>query len=589
MAAGLAAVAVAGAGIWAVTRQRSTAAPAYRLKPVNQDGAEVFNAAVSPDGKLIVYSSTRGGQSDLWIQHLAGGSPTRLTNSPEHEASPRFSPDGSQITFSRAQSIFVISTLGGSERPIPAEGATSSFSPDGTQLLVSNNPVVGRISPMVAVPLAGGAPRRIPLPREFTAISLWSPSGRYILVGTIQPGSTQNSLDRQWHIVGVAGGSSRPAGELEQAVGMFRRDSVRPVSWLKQSNHLIFAARKLGDQTEHIWRLEMDEDGRVASPPVQLTNGTGESPGPASDDGRLIPFVNRIRTSGIYSITLDSAGKGGAEPAPIAGLDGQASFAVVSRDGSQLVYAANASGSRDIWLRDMKAGTETVLIGSPADEVRGLLSPDGSKVAFQRSQDNKSVAYWATVPAGEEHRICDDCRSLLQWTPDGRAVLISQGKPERMVAYEIESGRRIPTVADPQFPVHDVTFSRDGRFLAFTVLRSPGDRSIYVARWDQSRETGPAEWNKVLDGGEMGRPFFSEDGNLLYYVKVHAGLYCLFGRRLHPATKVPQGEEIEIRHFHGDLKLPPQAMVGYGLAGNTLYLPLYQSRSSLWIAERAGE
>ena len=61
---------------------------------VTFDSGFTTDPALSPDGKLAVYASDRAGQGnlDIWIQNLASGETTRLTDDPADERAPSFPP-----------------------------------------------------------------------------------------------------------------------------------------------------------------------------------------------------------------------------------------------------------------------------------------------------------------------------------------------------------------------------------------------------------------------------------------------------------------------------------------------------------------
>ncbi len=53
----------------------------------------------SPDGKQIVFTSHRDGQSDVWLMNSDGSNPRNLSRNPAWDYSPSWSPDGKQIVF----------------------------------------------------------------------------------------------------------------------------------------------------------------------------------------------------------------------------------------------------------------------------------------------------------------------------------------------------------------------------------------------------------------------------------------------------------------------------------------------------------
>src|SRR5262245_47902418 len=53
----------------------------------------------SPDATKIVFGSSRGGNTDIWVMDAAGNAQTRLTTNPAPDTFPAWSPDGTKIAF----------------------------------------------------------------------------------------------------------------------------------------------------------------------------------------------------------------------------------------------------------------------------------------------------------------------------------------------------------------------------------------------------------------------------------------------------------------------------------------------------------
>jgi dipeptidyl aminopeptidase/acylaminoacyl peptidase len=79
--------------------------------------------AFSPDGKRIIYSSYRDGQSDIYSYDIASHNTTAFCKTPESEYSPAFTPDGKYISVVRvgkdsAQRLAKFPLKGGEAMPV---------------------------------------------------------------------------------------------------------------------------------------------------------------------------------------------------------------------------------------------------------------------------------------------------------------------------------------------------------------------------------------------------------------------------------------------------------------------------------------
>jgi DNA-binding winged helix-turn-helix (wHTH) protein len=92
---GLLLILTAGASAWrGLPSWRVSAKPRALWQFTTGTGVQ-RQPAWSPDGSAVAYASNRDGNSDIWVQPLAGGEPMRITASPEYDGQPAWSPTAS--------------------------------------------------------------------------------------------------------------------------------------------------------------------------------------------------------------------------------------------------------------------------------------------------------------------------------------------------------------------------------------------------------------------------------------------------------------------------------------------------------------
>ena len=100
----------------------------------------------------------------------------------------------------------------------------------------------------------------------------------------------------------------------------------------------------------------------------------------------------------------------------------------------------------------------------------------------------------------------------------------------------------------------------------------------------------PVEWSRWIEistGSYDNHPWWSPDGNTLYFLSRRAGFTCIWAQPLDPATKQPEGPIKEVKHFHGRLRVVESgaAQFGYAMLPDRLYLPLNEAKGNIWLAE----
>jgi Tol biopolymer transport system component len=552
-AAGALVVALVAAALALGRRGRAPSGP-IELTRLTYDTGLTTDPSISADGKLVAYASDRSGEGhlDIWVQHVGARDAARLTRDPADDWQPSLSPDGSRVVY-RSESgrggLYVLSTLGGQPRRLADRGRLPRFSPDGSQVSFLQD--VGYtptgLLPMLLVSSEGGTPR--PFQPDFGVFALpgsagpiWSPDGRHIL---FKGSPLKSPASADWWVAPVAGG---PAVATGAAAALRSEGVLIPCAWF--GSHLLFT---MGTTVEgvNLCRIRIGADFRVTGPPEPLTSGLGITHlASVSGDGHVV----LPRWSGLAQLwSLDPGAPTGSPTPQQLTHDAATKYAFgLDRAGDRLAYTALAGRAdqlgMELHVRDLVSGEESppVRLASPAISQRPRLSPDGAFLAWEAFGAGKRVVLAARTgePGGQE--ICEDCH-LLGFPSEGH-VLLSAGP--RVFLRGISDGTETSLFTLESGQLLDADLSWDGRWLSTLVGRSDGTWAIEVVPVGEGtpRGSGRAEIRRMDDW--LTGPRWSPDGNRLYYMAVHDGFLCLWAQALDPASKAPRGEPLAVFHAH---------------------------------------
>lgn len=183
----------------AFTRQPYT----MRHRAFDLPGAQpvlgMLHPALSPDGREVAFTAL----GDLWLMPV-GGTPRRLTDDPFIELDAAWSPDGRWLAFSSDRDgvmrVYLRNMETGAERVATGRDGPATnvaWSPDGNRIayLAGQGISVSDVSRIVGtdVPRDASVPPVTATKRGGyePGAPTWSPDGRYIVVGALRPNSTR--------------------------------------------------------------------------------------------------------------------------------------------------------------------------------------------------------------------------------------------------------------------------------------------------------------------------------------------------------------------------------------------------------------
>ncbi len=427
-------------------------------------GNEDLRAAVSPDGRWIVYISDDTPRT-LWLRAIDSEEPRKLEGSGGAGRGAFWSPDSRFIGFAAGEQLKKVGIQG------------------GPPIVLCNLPG--------SVFVGGG----------------WSPDGGTIVFSS---GASEPVL----YEVSAEGGKSRPFPEpLSNEKGPGNTEPhFLPAEAPARS--LLLSVGGRDDRDVYLWNLESGEA-------VMLVEGAG----PVYAAPGFIVYQPRARRPGLWALPFSvTTLKVTGEAFPIAQGVGEASL---SADGTLVSVDVLGGASKDRLVWRDRTGEKTGEIGRPQYRIDYLaLSPDGLKVAVRAQEDQQPELWLHEVDRPVGQRLTFESGDPLypSWSPDGKLVayaLSSDGNFNLYIRSADDSTQAETLVASASNELES-DWSPDGRSVIYTVEDAETGNDLWV--FDRQANNSEGEATPFISTAFSERtPQISPDGAYVAYCSDESG------------------------------------------------------------------
>ena len=524
---------------------------------------KAIEAAISPDGKWVVYAVKEGNQRSLHVRQIATTSDVQIVAPAEMRMGRQtFSADGNYLFYNafdqnnESGTLYQVPSLGGIPRKLLTDLISPiTLSPDGKRIaFIRNNESVSGEDQLIVANIDGSGEQKLAgrrVDKWFNSGGCgWSPDGKVIAC----PGGSYTGGFHTCVIVIDAASGAQTEFTQENFSDMGR------VSWLSDGSGVVVNAAAKDSQLSQLWLIaypsgaarrissdlndysgtsltadsktfvtvQNDPTANIWIAPIsnaetarQITTGKldGTKGVVFAPDGRIVYTVNTQGTNDIWIMNAD-----GTNQRPLATDPSEDSFPAVTPDGRYVVFTSERGGFPSIWRMDLDGANLKQLTSGGQEDYTQSVSPDGRWVLFDSWRSGRRTPWKVSIDGGEPTQVIDKFTTSPRFSPDGKWIASyfqdeQAGSPWRIII--------APADGNGPVKVMDLVAVADQIALGAGVVWAPDGRSIwYVSTRDgtpnlysQSIDGGPPkQLSKFTDNG-VGVFIFSRDGKTIAFMR----------------------------------------------------------------------
>lgn len=470
-------VVILGVGYAWLSRTPKPADVGVKLLARTNDG-HITNAAVSPDGKYLVYAEKEGSGEALWRKEIESGDQVQLIPpQPVEYVGLSVSPKGDLVYFSAfasndaVQKLTRVSLNGGPTEPLSDldAGVSVSFSPDGgriayTESLSSVNETYLKTanadgSDQRTLLTMKGPGRDLPIFRSTPAA--WSPDGKTIAVAARE--SDEAGLHCKILLVG-------PEGTVRSDLNGSRWNDVEHVAWLN-NGELVLVDTEPESAAKNIWRVAAETGERA-----KISDERSEFEWLSVAGGRIYSVQKKTHSS-LY-VAEYSAEQRSLRSKQVY-TEASAIEMVAWTRGGQVLFNSNESGKNEIWrIEPDGTSPRQLTIGSG---LRGsfAVSPADDSLVLSANRNGQVVLVSANTSGQNLRQITNgpsDANPSI--SADGRTAVFQRGSLKPMLWIVGLDGGQPPTQITG-YGATNPEHSPDGRMISFHFM----DYADKAAKW----------------------------------------------------------------------------------------------------------